>query len=170
MYIRNMSTVIKNKNGALSRSRINFRSSGTGFTLVELLVVVAIIGLLAAIILVNLGDVRAKARDRRRIADAKQIAEALALYHDDNQAYPVYGDPDGFITGSDPVSTELLSGGHMNSIPLDPLNQTVDGVTYKYSYNSSAGRTFELTYCLETDSVEDHDAGCGVSANNIIVP
>ncbi|HTR18704.1 MAG TPA: prepilin-type N-terminal cleavage/methylation domain-containing protein [Candidatus Paceibacterota bacterium] len=50
-----------------------------GFTLIELLVVVAIIGLLASIILVSLTTARAKGRDARRLADLKEMANAMEL-------------------------------------------------------------------------------------------
>lgn len=60
-----------------------------GFTLVELLVVVAIIGLLAGIAVVSVNSTRVRARDARRIADIKQIQNALELYNNANSGvYP----------------------------------------------------------------------------------
>src|SRR3954470_16727724 len=54
-----------------------------GFTLIELLVVIAIIGLLASIVLASLNSARKKSRDARRIADLKQLQNALELYAND---------------------------------------------------------------------------------------
>ncbi|MFH0851996.1 MAG: type II secretion system protein [bacterium] len=62
-----------------------------GFTLMELLVVVAIIGILASIVLVSLNSARAKARDAKRLQDIRQIQSALDLYYDKYGAYPVSG-------------------------------------------------------------------------------
>ena len=59
-----------------------------GFTLVELMVVVAIIALLAAIIIPNYVHARAQATVSQSEANIKQIATALELYYADNQGYP----------------------------------------------------------------------------------
>jgi len=53
-----------------------------GFTLVELLVVISMLGALTSITLVNVKDARAKARDASRISDMKQIIGAMELYRD----------------------------------------------------------------------------------------
>lgn len=63
-----------------------------GFTLIEVLTVVAIIGLLASIILVGLGSFRARARDARRIADLRSTQNALELYYTKFSQYPVDSD------------------------------------------------------------------------------
>ncbi|MBI2644960.1 prepilin-type N-terminal cleavage/methylation domain-containing protein [Candidatus Uhrbacteria bacterium] len=59
-----------------------------GFTLVELLVAIGIIGILSSIAVVSVSNVRAKARDAKRIADVKQIQTALESYFNDQNAYP----------------------------------------------------------------------------------
>lgn len=58
-----------------------------GFTLVELLAVVAIIGLLAALVMAALGPARAKARQARCAAALRQVAQAFPMYAADNQGY-----------------------------------------------------------------------------------
>ncbi len=60
-----------------------------GFTLVELLVVVAIIGLLATLSVLALGSARVRARDAKRLADIKTVQTALELYSNDRGGYPV---------------------------------------------------------------------------------
>lgn len=62
-----------------------------GFTLLELLVVMAIIGILAAIGFGSYGTVQSKARDARRKSDLENVARALEMYYNDNKAYPAVG-------------------------------------------------------------------------------
>lgn len=59
-----------------------------GFTLVELLVVIAIIGLLATIAVVALSAARRSSRDAKRIADVRQTQTGLELYFNDKLKYP----------------------------------------------------------------------------------
>lgn len=131
-----------------------------GFTLVELLVVVAIIGLLTTMVVISIQRVKAKARDAQRVSDINSIATALTLYHNDFNTYPVY---DGNITGTDVVSTALEGTGTISSVPVDPLNQSASGCDslagYYYYYQSIDGMTYSLWYCLETDSVHGKDKG-----------
>jgi prepilin-type N-terminal cleavage/methylation domain-containing protein len=52
----------------------------SGFTLVELLVVLVVIGILASLVLVSFNNVQAKSRDTKRISDLQNIADAIASY------------------------------------------------------------------------------------------
>jgi prepilin-type N-terminal cleavage/methylation domain-containing protein len=62
--------------------------SKNGFSLIELLVVISIIGVLAAILMVNLMGARERGRDSQRIQDLNSLKGALRLYYNDNQSYP----------------------------------------------------------------------------------
>lgn len=138
-------------------SRDDRRRFGTlGFTMVELLVVVAIIGLLVSLILIRINSVQRKTKDTRRVVDIDTFTKALNLYNNDFSVYPIY---DGYITGSDPMSVALKNSGVLRAIPLDPVNKQIDSVIYKYNY-SSDGESFQIQYCMETNSVINTQQGC----------
>ncbi|MEI7477589.1 MAG: prepilin-type N-terminal cleavage/methylation domain-containing protein [bacterium] len=60
------------------------KSKQKSFTLIEMLIVVVIIGILAAALIPRLQSVQARARDTKRKADLHQIGTALAIYKEDN--------------------------------------------------------------------------------------
>ena len=59
-----------------------------GFSLIELLVVISIIGVLATIVVSSLSEARGRARDAARLRDIRTIQTAMELYYLDNGAYP----------------------------------------------------------------------------------
>ena len=63
-------------------------SSGKGFTIVELLIVIVVIGILAAIAIVAYNGVQDKAKFSLMQSDLKSITKALALYKVENDSYP----------------------------------------------------------------------------------
>ena len=64
------------------------RRKAAGFTLIELLIVVAIIGLIAAISIPNLQKAMNKAKQSRTLADMRAIGNALESYSVENNTYP----------------------------------------------------------------------------------
>lgn len=59
-----------------------------GFTIVELLIVIVVIGILAAIIIVAFNGVQSRARDSDRIATLNQLQKALEMYYANEGRYP----------------------------------------------------------------------------------
>ena len=123
--------------------------STSAFTLVELLVVIAIIGILSTLSVVALNSARSKARDARRLSDAKQIGMALEMYLDTKGVYPetpVLSD-NGVITGlciSDlGISSTCGADVYLQKIPAGPKKN--ENYTYFSLHNQSDYRVnFEL--------------------------
>jgi type II secretory pathway pseudopilin PulG len=124
-----------------------------GFTLGELLVVFAVVGVLSVIAFGSILTAREKARDGRRISDMKEIQLGLALYYDVNKAYPAT------------LSTLTEVGQkYLPSIPVDPQN----GNAYEYM-TSGANARYCLGVTLENiipnDNVSCTSAASGSTAN-----
>jgi type II secretion system protein G len=67
------------------------RKKETGFTLIELLIVIAIIGILAAIAIPNLLNALQRGKQKRTMADMRDLAIAIESYNTDNNFYPTAG-------------------------------------------------------------------------------
>ena len=122
------------------------------FTLVELLVVIAIIGILSTLSVVAFNNVRAKARDSRRLSDVRQIGMGLEMYYDDKGVYPAPPTPTGTpITGlclsNLGISSTCGAIVYLQKIPSDPLSN----IHYTYSYLNS-GESYRLGFNLEQGS------------------
>lgn len=117
------------------------RGSSKGFSLIELMVVVAIIAILASIGMVVYGNVQKSARLAKRMADLKGIETALELYRDEVGRYPIASSwrsecgsggsilPDDVIPGLVPK--------YVRSFPSDPrMNKTLNTSCYMYISNA----------------------------------
>lgn len=121
-----------------------------GFTLVEVLMVIAIIGLLTAAGVYAFTQVKARARDANRTADTDQLAKALDLYFNSEGAYPVSTTP-VCIDGTDIVSTALSGANLLSATVADPI---YTDTTNCYRYVSDAdGETYAIRFLMETDSI-----------------
>jgi len=158
---------------------LNEVKKSKSFTLVELLVVIFIIGVLAALIIANVSSTRVKARDAKRKADLKSIQTAIEMYIDAN------GYPPGtagklykslFLTSSNnqydwqddwPDDLKTALAPYIATLPKDPLHP--NDMTYiswddsssscktdstgngaRYWYKHD-GTTYELNALMEKD-------------------
>ena len=74
------------------------QSKQKGFTIVELLIVIVVIGILAAISIVAYNGVTQKARDDQRISDARSIVNAAASYQAEKGSWPTAAELKAFDT------------------------------------------------------------------------
>lgn len=148
----------------LRTSRAHYRA----FTLIELLIVVAIIAILAAIAVPNFLEAQTRAKTSRVKADHRTVATALEAYRLDNNQYPEQGTPNGtntFPYSSDPnlvygkdgnpaiayhLSTPIAYVASTTSVFADPYFRTFglaspvnDTRFYNYSGDYYYGRIYD---------------------------
>ena len=115
--------------------RLFFIRPNRGFTVVELLVAIAIIGIIASIIITNLPSARAKARDAKRVSDIVRVQLALQLYFDRCNEYP----------SSLAVSANNSLGGicvvnfgdFISQIPTPPPGTSENAYVYSLNFNET---------------------------------
>jgi prepilin-type N-terminal cleavage/methylation domain-containing protein/prepilin-type processing-associated H-X9-DG protein len=101
------------------------RGSAAAFTLIELLTVIAIIGILAAILIPTVGKVRESARSTQCISNLRQIGSAIQLYADSNR-----GKMPGPLFGGQGPQYNTANGGSPGVLskylePFMPVTETV---------------------------------------------
>ncbi len=122
----------------------------TGFTIVELLIVVVVIAILAVITIVSYNGITERAKFSTMRSDLASINKAILLYYADNGSYPItpassstcasggwcgweQATGDGFVPG--------LSPKYMNQIPQLPTSNAYGDT---YLYRSTTGTDYKL--------------------------
>ena len=91
----------------------SFTFNDSGFTLLELLVVMTIIGILAAIAVPALRDSPQRAREATLKEDLFTLRSVIDQYHGDKGSYP-------------PDLATLVSAGYIRKVPIDPMTKSAD--------------------------------------------
>lgn len=154
------------------------RKNTIGFTIVELIIVIVVIGILAAITIVSYSSAQGRSRDTQRQTDIQNIAKALELYYADNGYYPLptapgstpsiinaswYSSPDASWAA---FANDLT--GNIDNLPTDPSNPSrapwaAGGYSYAYYTGGYCGNTrgqwYLLVYRLETKPKEQETVG-----------
>ena len=125
-----------------------------GFTLIEMLVVIAILGLLATVGLGSFQSSQMKSRDTQRKNDLNQIQKALELYYNDNGKYPLTADFPG-AGGSWQDANGTI---YMKLVPADPKYSV-------YFYLSNDGTWYKLYARLENTQDPKYKADGYVGTN-----
>lgn len=133
-----------------------------GFTLIELMIVISIIGILALLSLVGLRATLTQARDMQRKSNITNIGKAvISCAMDKNSEHFTPGN-DLNLSNTSPIGKELIDNKCISKIPTDPIN-------YAYQYVSN-GDNFRV--CINSESkantaicYEDSGSGSGGSGS-----
>ena len=118
-----------------SESRPISRDASRGFTIVELLIVIVVIGILAAISIVAYNGIQQRARASAASSALSQAAKKLALYQVDNGSYPANLGAVGIQDGAD--VTYQYSVDNSAAPPTFCVTATAGNVSYKVSQSGS---------------------------------
>jgi len=102
-----------------------------GFTIIELLVSIVVIGILVTIMVVSYTGIQQRARDSERGSDMTQIKVAIEKYHAEKGGYPdVCPSGDGVDCPASALSSALAP--YLTAIPHDPRNTADSATDYRY--------------------------------------
>lgn len=129
--------------------------SKSGFTLIELMIVVVILGLLATIIMPRILNRPEQARRMKAKVEIRNIESALALFKTDTGRFPTTSE--GFeVLVSDQGIKGYHSDGYLDKVPSDPW-----GNRYIYIYPGVHSRDYDL----ESYGKDGEDGGTGDNAD-----
>ena len=140
---------------------ISLKRNNRGFTIVELLIVIVVIGILAALVIVTYNGIQQKARDTERKTDIKAIQGHLEAYWADNAKYPTLAqandstfrtnnfkglDLSAFADPKNPTSQQLCSSAAANCYgyvvtPTGCDNTTTDCTNYTLTADLESNNT-----------------------------
>lgn len=123
-----------------------------GFTIIELMITVVLIGFLATVGVTNYITIQQKARDGQRKADIAKMQSALEFYRSDQSIYKQQGSSPYRLNGTACNTSEALTSGsitYLQKIPCDPSGTSVFNSGNYYYYTQTSGTYYTFIACLE---------------------
>jgi prepilin-type N-terminal cleavage/methylation domain-containing protein len=152
--------------------KITLRTSG--FTLIELMVVISIIGFLLVAAIFSFSAVRIHSRDALRAGNAATFSRALALYMNDQGSYPLSAGE--CLNSNSGAGKDMKDSNVIVDIPVDPrwpaavptnINEDgyAQGASTEFCYYYAGTETnYYISYYLESDSKS------GVAGIHVVTP
>ena len=136
-----------------------------GFTLIELLIVVAIIGIIAAIAIPNLLNAIDRGKQKRTMADMRSLGTAVESYAVDNNVYPA-------VTTAAALKTIVEVGAYIKNMPLaDGWNNTFQVASISTEYTLySFGKDNAGTTCTTGQTTTFADQICFINGQFLRYP
>jgi general secretion pathway protein G len=133
----------------LTSGRVPRGGRAGGFTLIELIVVMAIIGILAAIAVPAMRDAPQRARESALKEDLFTLRSCLDQFHADRGRFPTSLD-------------EMVSMGYLRSVPVDPMTRSKD--TWVPVYEDTSGEQDERQQAGAAPGIIDFHSGSDQTA------
>jgi prepilin-type N-terminal cleavage/methylation domain-containing protein len=140
---------------------ISLKNKSKGFTIVELLIVIVVIGILATLVIVTFTGIQQKARNSQRETDINALDSHIEAYYAQTGNYPTLAQVNSStwrgtnMKGLDPASLVDPKGDATATAPLDGSAAS----STKYSYVATHGSGAGATACTSTD-VSTDDTAC----------
>lgn len=123
-------------------------ASKRGFTIIELIVAMVVIGIIAGIVVVGYASIQRQARDAERDGDVAQIKIALQKYYADNSTYPDVC-PGGAESGCSVSELTVELSPYIETIPHDPRWDEGSEDDYQYIRGNLEANAYGLKVTYE---------------------
>jgi type IV pilus assembly protein PilA len=146
----------------MNRIRARRLNGEKGFTLVELLVVIVIIGILVAIAIPVFLSQRGAAQDRSIESDVRNVLPVMETYYADNNAYPTLAGVD-FTSGTADGASLDLADGTVADADTEYRITVSPGVNLEITSNPAAPGSYQIIGThSDRDTVYEYDSTDGV--------